>query len=72
MANITDIIKQISGNKDLVAQISKVDASQAKDILKKANIDVNEADIKKIQDAFADGKFDLNDIKNIAGGFFKK
>ena len=72
MANIADIIKQINGNKELMAQIAKVDATQAKDLLKKANIDVDEADIKKIQAAFADGKFDLNDIKNLAGGLFKK
>ena len=72
MANIADIIKQINGNKELMAQIAKVDAAQAKDLLKKANIDVDEADIKKIQAAFADGKFDLNDIKTLAGGFFKK
>ena len=72
MANIADIIKQINGNKELMAQIAKVDAAQAKDLLKKANIDVDEADIKKIQAAVADGKFDLNDIKNLAGGLFKK
>ena len=72
MANITDIIKQVSGNKELMAQIAKLDPAQAKDLLKKANIDVDEADIKKIQDSLADGKFDLGDIKNLAGGLFKK
>ncbi len=72
MANITDIIKQISGNKELMAQIAKVDPAQAKELLKKANIDIDEADIKKVQAAVADGKLDLGDIKNLAGGLFKK
>ena len=72
MANITDIIKQISGNKELMAQIAKVDPAQAKEILKKANIDIDEADIKKVQAAVSDGKLDLGDIKNLAGGLFKK
>ena len=72
MANITDIIKQISGNKELMAQVAKVDPAQAKELLKKANIDIDEADIKKVQAALADGKLDLGDIKNLAGGLFKK
>lgn len=72
MANITDIIKQISGNKELMAQIAKVDPAQAKELLKKANIDIDEADIKKVQAAVADGKLDIGDIKNLAGGLFKK
>ncbi len=29
MANISDIVKQISGNKELLAQISKADPAQA-------------------------------------------
>ena len=72
MANITDIIKQINGNKELMAQIAKVDPAQAKELLKKANIDIDEADIKKVQAAVADGKLDLGDIKNLASGLFKK
>ena len=52
--------------------IAKADPAQAKELLKKANIDVSEADIKLVQSAVADGKLDLNDIKNITGGLFKK
>ncbi len=72
MADITSIIKQISGNKDLLKQLSSADLSQAKDLLAKANINIDEADVKKVQSALAGGKFDLGDIKNIAGGLFKK
>ena len=46
--------------------------TQAKEIFKKANIDISEADIKKVQAAVADGKLDLKDLKDIAGGLFKK
>lgn len=72
MADIAGIIKQISGNKELLAQVAKADPAQAKELLKKANIDISEEDIKLVQSAVADGKLDLNDIKNIAGGLFKK
>lgn len=72
MGDITAILKQISGNKELMAQIAKADPAQTKELLKKANIDVSEADIKLVQSAAADGKFDFNDVKNIAGGLFKK
>ncbi len=72
MADITEIIKKVSENKELMAQIAKADPTQAKDLLKKANIDVDEADIKKVQAAVSDGKLDLGDIKDIAGGLFKK
>ncbi|MBQ9588932.1 MAG: hypothetical protein IJR29_01965 [Butyrivibrio sp.] len=72
MADITTIIKQVSENKELMAQIAKVDPNQAKELLKKANIDVDEADIRKVQAAVSDGKLDLNDFKDIAGGLFKK
>ena len=72
MGDITGILKQISSNKELMAQIAKADPTQARDLLKKANIDVSEEDIKLVQSAVADGKLDLNDIKNIAGGLFKK
>ncbi len=71
MANISDIVKQISGNKELLAQVSKADPAQARELLKKANIEVSEDDIKKVQAAIADGKLDIGDIKNIAGGLFK-
>ena len=72
MADIAGIIKQVSENKELMAQIAKADPTQAKDILKKANIDISEEDIKKVQAAVSDGKLDLGDIKNLAGGLFKK
>jgi hypothetical protein len=72
MADIASIVKQISGNKELMAQIAKADPTQAVELLKKANIDVEESDIKKVQAAVADGKLDLNDIKDLAGGLFKK
>ncbi len=72
MADIAAIVKQVSENKELMAQISKADPKQAVELLKKANIDVEEDDIKKVQAAVADGKLDLGDIKNLAGGLFKK
>ncbi|SKB72291.1 hypothetical protein SAMN06296386_104188 [Lachnospiraceae bacterium] len=72
MGNIADIIKQISSNKELMAQIAKADPAQAKELLKKANINVDEADIKKVQEAVADGKLDLGDVTSIAGGLFGK
>lgn len=72
MADIAEIIKKVSENKELMAQIAKADPAQAKDLLKKANIDVSEDDIKKVQSAVSDGKLDLGDLKNFAGGLFKK
>ena len=72
MADIAEIIKKVSENKELMAQIAKADPAQAKDLLKKANIDVSEDDIKKIQSAVSDGKLDLGDLKNLADGLFKK
>ncbi len=72
MADIAAIIKKVSENKELMAQIAKADAKQAKDLLKKANIDIAEEDIKKVQAAVADGKLDLGDLKDLAGGLFKK
>ena len=72
MADIAEIIKKVSENKELMAQIAKADPAQAKDLLKKANIDVSEDDIKKVQSALSDGKLDLGDLKNLADGLFKK
>ncbi|SFH60627.1 hypothetical protein SAMN04487830_1032 [Pseudobutyrivibrio sp. OR37] len=71
MADIKDIIKQLGGNKDLMKQISKADLSQAKELLDKAGVKVDEADVKKVKDALADGKIDIKEIKDIAGGIFK-
>ncbi len=72
MGDIKEIIKKVSENKELMAQIAKADPAQACELLKKANIDVDEADIKKVQEAVSDGKFDMDDVKNIAGSLFKK
>ncbi len=72
MANINEIIKSISGNKELMAQVAKADPKQGVEILKKVNINVSEDDIKKVQAALADGKIDLNDIRDLAGGLFNK
>ena len=72
MADIAEIIKKVSENKELMVQIAKADPAQAKDLLKKANIDVSEDDIKKVQSAVSDGKLDLGDLKNLADGLFKK
>ncbi len=72
MANINEIVKSISGNKELMAQIAKADPKQGVELLKKVNIDVSEDDIKKVQAALADGKIDLNDIRDLAGGLFNK
>lgn len=70
--DVADIIKKINGNKELMAQIAKVDPKEGVALLKKANIDVSEDDIKKVQAAVADGKLDLGDLKDLAGGLFKK
>ena len=70
--DVAQIVKQISGNKELMAQIAKVDPKEGVALLKKANIDVSEDDIKKVQAAVADGKLDLGDLKDLAGGLFKK
>ena len=70
--DIADIIKKINGNKELMAQIAKADPKEGVELLKKANIDVSEDDIKQVQAAVADGKLDLGDLKNLAGGLFKK
>lgn len=72
MANINEIVKSISGNKELMAQVAKADPKQGVELLKKVNIDVSEDDIKRVQAALADGKLDLNDIKDLAGGLFNK
>ncbi len=72
MGDITEIIKKVSENKELMAQIAKADPKQGVELLKKANIDVSKDDIKKVQAAVADGKLDLGDLKNLAGSLFKK
>ncbi len=70
--DVAEILKQINGNKELMAQIAKADPKEGVALLKKANIDVTEDDIKKVQATVADGKLDLGDLKDLAGGLFKK
>lgn len=70
--DVAQIVKQISGNKELMAQIAKADPKEGVALLKKANINISEDDIKKVQAAVSDGKLDLGDIKDLAGGLFKK
>lgn len=72
MGSIADIVKKINGNKELMEQIAKADPKEGVALLKKVNIDVSEDDIKKVQAAFADGKLDLGDLKDLAGGLLKK
>ena len=75
MAGIMDvgeIIKKVNGNPELMAQIAKADPKEGVALLKKANIDASEDDIRKIQATVADGKLDLGDIKDLAGSLFKK
>ncbi|MBE5856078.1 MAG: hypothetical protein E7296_00715 [Lachnospiraceae bacterium] len=69
--DIKDIITKVMGNKDLVASLSKADLGQAKELLTKAGIKVDDSDVKKVKEALADGKIDLKEAKDIAGGLFK-
>ena len=71
MADNKEIISKIAGNKELLEQVKKADPAQAKELLKKANINVEEEDIKKLQSTIADGNFDVGNLKNIVGGFLK-
>jgi hypothetical protein len=70
--DFTEIIKKVNSNPELMAQIAKADPKEGVALLKKANIDASEDDIKKIQATVADGKLDLGDIKDLAGSLFKK
>ncbi len=69
--DVKDIITKVAGNKDLLDKLKSADVNQAKDLLKKAGVKVDEADVKKVKDALADGKIDMKEIKDIAGGLFK-
>jgi hypothetical protein len=70
--DVAEILKQINGNKELMAQIAKADPKEGVALLKKANIDVTEDDIKKVQATVADGKLDLGDLKDLSVGLVKK
>ena len=69
--DVNDIITKVAGNKDLLDKLKSADVNQAKDLLNKASVKVDEADVKKVKDALADGKIDMKEIKDIAGGLFK-
>ncbi len=69
--DVKDIITKVAGNKDLLDKLKSADVNQAKELLDKAGVKVDEADVKKVKDALADGKIDIKEIKDIAGGIFK-
>ena len=69
--DVKDIIIKVAGNKDLLDKLKSADVNQAKELLDKAGVKVDEADVKKVKEALADGKIDMKEIKNIAGGLFK-
>lgn len=69
--DVKDIITKVAGNKDLLAKLKAADVKQAKELLDKAGVKVDEADVKKVKEALADGKIDMKEIKDIAGGLFK-
>ncbi|MBE5921046.1 MAG: hypothetical protein E7272_14615 [Pseudobutyrivibrio ruminis] len=69
--DVKDIITKVAGNKDLLDKLKAADVKQAKELLDKAGVKVDEADVKKVKEALADGKIDMKEIKDIAGGLFK-
>ena len=69
--DVKDIITKVAGNKELLDKLKAADVKQAKELLDKAGVKVNEADVKKVKEALADGKIDMKEIKDIAGGLFK-
>jgi len=68
--DVKDIITKVAGNKDLLDKLKSADVKQARALLDKAGVKVDEADVKKVKDALADGKIDMKEIKDIAGGLF--
>lgn len=69
--DVKDIITKVAGNKDLLDKLKSADVNQAKELLDKAGVKVDEADVKKVKEALADGKIDMKEIKDFAGGLFK-
>lgn len=69
--DVKDIITKVAGNKELLDKLKAADVKQAKELLDKAGVKVDEADVKKVKEALADGKLDMKEIKDIAGGLFK-
>ncbi|MBE5911413.1 hypothetical protein [Pseudobutyrivibrio sp.] len=68
--DVKDIITKVAGNKDLLDKLKSADVKQARALLDKAGVKVDEADVKKVKEALADGKIDMKEIKDIAGGLF--
>ena len=64
--DVKDIITKVAGNKDLLDKLKSADVKQAKELLDKAGVKVDEADVKKVKEALADGKIDMKEIKDIA------
>ena len=56
---------------ELLEKLKSADINQAKDLLNKAGVKVDETDVKKVKEALADGKIDMKELKDIAGGLFK-
>ena len=69
--DVKDIITKVAGNKELLDKLKAADVKQAKELLDKAGVKVDESDAKKVKEALADGKIDMKEIKDIAGGLFK-
>jgi len=69
--DVKDIITKVAGNKELLEKLKSADINQAKDLLNKAGVKVDETDVKKVKEALADGKIDMKELKDIAGGLFK-
>lgn len=69
--DVKDIITKVAGNKELLDKLKAADVKQAKELLDKAGVKVDESDVTKVKEALADGKLDMKEIKGIAGGLFK-
>ena len=69
--DLKDIVRKVAGNKDLMEKVKSADQKETKKLLEKAGIKVDDFDVKKIKDALADGKLDMKEIKDIAGGLLK-
>ena len=69
--DVKDIITKVAGNKELLGKLKAADVKQAKELLDKAGVKVDESDVTKVKEALADGKLDMKEIKGIAGGLFK-
>ena len=57
--DVKDIITKVADNKDLLDKLKSADVKQAKELLDKAGVKVDEADVKKVKEALADGKIDM-------------